>query len=56
MRTYNSKEPTICISLAEFQKLTQDSKILRRWLAEGDIDYDLYEYAVQRFTLEDMNG
>lgn len=55
MRTYNSKEPTICIPLAEFQRLTLDSRVIDTWLCEMRMSREDYEIAVKKLEKEDMS-
>jgi hypothetical protein len=55
MRTYNSKEPTICISLAEFQRLTLNSRVVSVWLEEERMSLKDYKAAVLQLEKEDMS-
>lgn len=55
MRTYNSKEPTICISLKEFQYLTLNSRVLTKWLEDERMEFEDYEAAVLQLEKEDMS-
>ena len=56
MRTYNSKEPTICISLKEFQQLSIDSRVMLKWMEEHGLSQDDYSEAVLQLEQEDSNG
>ena len=54
MGRYNSTEQRISIPLAEYQRLTEDSRVLNKVLDDGWLGWERYALVKEQLEEEDM--
>lgn len=55
MGKYNSTEQRISIPLSEYQRLTEDSRVLNKVLDDGWLGWERYILVKDQLEKEDMN-
>ena len=55
MGKYNSTEQRISVPLSEYQRLTEDSRVLNKVLDDGWLGWERYMLVKDQLEEEDMN-